>query len=295
MLFYTYQFNNPGNLINAAYSNTANWVSYNQNKNYSNNGFVAGFLFNTGSQYMMEPIDYSIEKVISIKDEYTNKAEEINKTRNNIEFDTNIIFLMNESFSDPSRLKGFESNLDPIPFTRELMMNTLSGNSLAQSIGGGTANSEFEALTSLSLEPFSSHVYAPYVEATSIFNHIHSILERVHASGLKSTAIHSHSPSLYKRTVVYSEMGFDEFISKEDMLYTEKIANSDYISDASAYKEMIKRMNETEEKDFIHLVTMQNHMSYRLKYEETKFNTSGADDNEEGNGYLQDLYNSDIA
>lgn len=46
LLFYIGRFNYPNNKVKAAYNNHVHWVDYNQNKNYSDNGFVAGFLSN---------------------------------------------------------------------------------------------------------------------------------------------------------------------------------------------------------------------------------------------------------
>lgn len=295
ILVHVYRFNQPGNRIKAAFNETADWVTYNQKRNYENNGFVAGFLFNFGSEYMDKPDDYSRESVLAILDEYTEKAEQINKERAHAAIDANIIFLMNESFSDPSRIEGFEMSDDPIPFTRELMDNTLSGHSLSQSIGGGTANSEFEALTGMALEPFAGHVYAPYVEATNIMQHMPSIIQRTNDDRLNTTALHSNYAHLYKRTNVYENFGFDKFIHRKIMNYKEQLGNSDYISDAASYKELIDRMEETDGKDFIHLVTMQNHMSYRDKYDNPDFETSGLNNDDEGDGYLQDLNHSDEA
>lgn len=295
VLVHVYRFNQPGNRIKAAFNETADWVTYNQKRNYENNGFVAGFLFNFGSEYMDKPDDYSRESVIAILDEFSDQAEQINKERTHSDIDTNIIYLMNESFSDPTRITGFEMSDDPISFTRELIDNTMSGHSLSQSIGGGTANSEFEALTSMSLEPFAGQVYAPYVEATSIMQYIPSIARRAKNSELHTTAIHSHYGHLYKRTSVYPRLGFDDFIHRNEMTHTDLLGNSDYISDAASYKELIDRMEETDGKDLIHLVTMQNHMSYRHKYDNPEYKTSGLSNNDEGNGYLQDLNYSDQA
>src|SRR5699024_11415622 len=47
--------------------------------------------------------------------------------------------------------------------------------------------------------------------------------------------------------------------------------------------------------DFIHLVTMQNHTSYKEKYEEVDFEVEGSGNSEEANAYFQDLENSDKA
>ena len=294
-LFYVSQFNNPGNLVKKYYSSHAEWVSYNQTLNYSKNGFISGFLFNLGSIYMEEPPNYSKKSIQNIYEKYTSSAADINKDRLNYDIDTNLIFIMNETFTDPTVINGFSTDKDPIPYTRQLMKDTLSGNSLALNIGGGTANSEFEALTSISLEPFSPQVYAPFVEATDTMNDATSLAKKASSSNLKPTAIHPYLPNLYKRLSVYEDLGFEEFIHSDFMTYTNKIENNPYISDLSAYKETIDTIEKSNKKDFIHLVTMQNHGAYRDKYSNPSFITSGTKVKEDGNGYMEDLHNSDLA
>src|SRR5699024_7233909 len=68
-----------------------------------------------------------------------------------------------------------------------------------------------------------------------------------------------------------------------------------YISDQSAYKEIFEVMETSKNPDFIHLVTMQNHTSYKEKYEEVDFEVEGSGNSEEANAYFQNLENSDKA
>jgi len=290
-----YRFNYPGNPLRQVYNQYTDFVTYNQDLNYARNGFVAGFLFNLGTEVMEKPTEYSRHTIEEIHEKYTELANEINRDRLLSESPANILFIMNESFADPSTIEGFSFNQDPIPYTRSLMDSTLSGQAFAQNIGGGTANSEFEALTSLSLEPLASRIYSPYVEAADELNDVPSLAKKANDQGMNATAIHPYNARLYKRTTVYDNLGFNDFIYDEHMTFNEKIGNSDYISDDSAYKEMIQRLNETDNLDFIHLVTMQNHMAYGHKYDDPLFETSGATEDAEGNGYLQDLYHSDQA
>ena len=75
--------------------------------------------------------------------------------------ETNVIYIMNESFADPLELEGLDLQSDPIPFTRALMDTSYSGELLSQGYGGGTANIEFEALTGFSMEPFAANITTP--------------------------------------------------------------------------------------------------------------------------------------
>lgn len=119
---------------------------------------------------------------------------------------------MNETYSDPYLLDGFRSDKDPMPFYRDLIDESYNGRSLAQGIGGETANSEFEALTTLSLETMASTISSPYVQLTETLSDTPNVVQLINEMGYHTTAIHSHHPRLYKRTDVYARLGFDEFI-----------------------------------------------------------------------------------
>ncbi|GEK88426.1 membrane protein [Alkalibacterium putridalgicola] len=294
-MIYVTHFNGSGNQIKEHFSNYTRWVTYNQNMNYQRNGFIAGFLYNLGTVNMEEPEDYSRDEIERIYKKYLEEAEKINQNRTQSKINTNLIYIMNESFSDPTKINGFSTDQDPIPYTRELLNNTLSGESLALNIGGGTANSEFEALTSLSKEPF--RVSVPFVEAVNIMHKVPSIVKKANNDKLTTTAIHPYDPTLYRRLSVYEKLGFSEFLYAKNMKNTEKMGNSRHISDRSAYKESIEVIEKTEEKDFIHLVTMQNHGPYQGKYEDLKFSTNanGTESSLEADSYLEDLHNSDLA
>src|SRR5699024_7364580 len=105
--------------IKKAYSEHASWVTWSQPKNYEQNGFIAGFLFNLDAPPMNRPNNYSKETIEEIYKKYKTKASEINKEKTDTDIDTNVIYIMNESFSDPFNLEGVSSNKDPIPNFRE--------------------------------------------------------------------------------------------------------------------------------------------------------------------------------
>lgn len=112
----------------------------------------------------------------------------------------------------------------------------------------------------------------------------------------KTTAIHPYIPSFYRRNDVYSNLNFDEFLHQDNMKYTEKVSETHrYISDFSAYQEIFDVMRKSEEPDFIHLVTMQNHTSYADKYDYIDFEVEGSGNASEANAYFKDLDNSDIS
>ena len=195
LLLYISKFNYPNNKIKEVYSNNAAWVTYNQNKNYSDNGFVAGFLSNLSAPPMETPEDYSENSMEILYEKYESIAQEINKNRENETWDTNIIFVMNESFSDPFNLEGIESNKDPISNYREIANESVSGKILAPSIGGGTATNEFQVLTGFSMEPFATQITSPFIQLTNQMRDFPSISNKFNNYNYKTTAIHPYTPT----------------------------------------------------------------------------------------------------
>lgn len=296
LLLYINRFNYPNNKIKEVYGNHAAWVTYNQNKNYSDNGFVAGFLSNLSAPPMETPEDYSENSMVILYEKYESIAQEINKNRENETWDTNIIFVMNESFSDPFNLNGIESNKDPIPNYREIANESVSGKILAPSIGGGTATNEFQVLTGFSMEPFATQITSPFIQLTNQMSGFPSISNKFNNYNYKTTAIHPYTPTFYRRTDVYENLKFDEFLHQDNVVYREQISEKHrYISDFAAYQEVFDVLEKSKEKDFVHLVTIQNHMPYANKYDNVDFEVSGSGNKEEANAYFKDLENSDIS
>ena len=77
------------------------------------------------------------------------------------------------------------------------------------------------------------------------------------------------------------------------MTNTESWIPIPYISDAAAYAEIVAILKASEEKDFIHLVTMQNHTPYQDKYTVTPSVAETGIVSQTIRNYLQDLQYSD--
>lgn len=295
LLIYVGNFNQPGNKVRDFYNQYAIWTTHSQQTNYLHNGFVSGFLYNLDGPIIAKPNNYSKEVIEEIRQKYQKKADEINLTRKTELEDVNIIYIMNETFSNPLKIEGINVSENPIPLTNERMENTISGEVLSQGYGGGTANIEFEALTGISLEPMASNITTPYIQMTSKMKQLPSIVNYLLDNDYSTTAIHPFNTSMYKRSDVYEKFGFNSFLSEDSMKYTDKKETNRYISDESAYKEVLTKINQTEQKDFIHLVTMQNHATYSGKYSEPNFSVEGINEKEEAENYYQDLSYSDQA
>lgn len=103
----------------------------------------------------------------------------------------------------------------------------------------GTANIEFEALTGFSMGLFNAQLTTPYTMLVPKMNQLPSIVSTLKDQNYHTTAIHPYNTSMYKRKDVYEVLGFDEFISENTMTYTDTIEDNPYISDASAYQEVM--------------------------------------------------------
>ncbi|CZQ83852.1 LTA synthase family protein [Trichococcus ilyis] len=294
-LAYAGQFQQEGNLLKQAYDRTAYWIPYSQQMNYYNTGFVAGFLYNLSAAPMEMPDGYSEKKIDELKATYQRLADEINAERTAALPETNVIYIMNESFADPLELEGLDLLRDPIPFTRGVMETSYSGEMLSQGYGGGTANIEFEALTGFSMEPFAANITTPYTQFLSSQEAFPSVVSRLEAAGFRTTAIHPYNTTMYKRRENYQALGFDTFLYEDTMANTDKLDTNPYISDAAAYAEIEAVLKASAEKDFIHLVTMQNHTPYQNKYTITPSAAETGVASQTIRNYLQDLQYSDQA
>lgn len=264
-------FNKPDNIVKHSFEEYAGvqWISFNQVKNYEKNGVVAGFLYNLSGQAIKEPADYSKEKMQELASKYKDIAEDINSTRTGSLEDVNLVYIMNESLSDPNTLIGLSVTPDPMVNHKLISQASWSGKSLSQGFGGGTANIEFEALTGISFEPLLPNISSAYTQLTSKMDRVPTVITYLNnelSEDYTKTAIHPFQSSMYRRTEVYSKMGFDDLIFEENMDFQEKLESSLYISDWSAYQQVLQQITKTNTKDFIHLVTMQGHGPYHVGY-----------------------------
>lgn len=292
-LVYVSHFNDSTNLLRKAYNRTALWIPYSQKMNYYNTGFIGGFLYNLRVDAMEKPAGYSKEAVEEIAAKYSALAADTNKTRDSEA--PNIVYVMSESFSDPSHLKGITITGDPLEDYYQVADQTISGKMLSQNYGGGTANIEFEALTSFSMGLMNPQMTTPYTMLVPKLTQLPSLVSFLKQDGYGATAIHPYDTSMYKRKDVYDVMGFDSFLDQDTMTYTDKIENNPYISDASAYKEVMSVLSDEAQPQFVHLVTMQTHMPYVGKYDTLDYQATGDGNKDSLENYLQDVSYSSTA
>ncbi|WP_353989820.1 sulfatase-like hydrolase/transferase [Pediococcus argentinicus] len=244
------------------------------NLDFQANGPAVGFISRFRIPVMDKPATYSEAKIQSISNKYANLAKSINAKRDNNIKDDVVVYLLSESFSNPNRVPSVKTATDPIPYTNQIKKENTSGIMDSYGYGGGTADIEFEALSGMSLNNFSPALSTPYVELMPKLDYMPSVLDLF---GTKN-AIHPFDPGLYNRVNVFKQLGFSKFYNTKNpnkVTYTNRIKGSKYISDLSAYKELIKVMNENKKGQFIQLSTMQNHMPYNKNEYQSNFPVSG--------------------
>jgi phosphoglycerol transferase MdoB-like AlkP superfamily enzyme len=291
-------FNDGENRWRAAYEDAgANWRKASQAANYDVNGFVGGFLYNLDTPAMRRPPSYSRAEMERIVDDYSALAEARNAGRDPAALeDVNVVSVLSESFSDPTRLQGFTLAEDPIPRIRALMESGVHGRMLSQKVGGGTASMEFETLTGMSLAQFNSSLHTPYQMLVPKFDEFPSIVSQFNEIGHKTLAIHPYHPTLYQRHVVYPVFGFSGFDSIHDVVHRETLEENPYVADEAAFQETLDAIGNHEEPVFINLVTMQNHAPYAGKYSDP-FEVDGltGEDAETIGQYARGLNYTDLA
>lgn len=254
-------------------------IKWNQLENYNVNGFLFGFLSNIHHDILDKPDGYSKETVLKTAAKYAEKESAGGENTQK----PNVIYLMSESFWDPTQL-DIEFSGDPIEHLRSYMNEHPSGALLSPAFGGATANVEFEALTGFSMSFFKLGAI-PYQEAVTKQTFVPTIASDLKAKGYKTVAIHPYNRIFYKRSQVYPVFGIDEFYDEETMKYNERPPGR-VIDDQALSYEILDQLKNSEKPVFIHAVSMQNHMPYNPgAYKEPEIKVAGL--SEESIGTLE--------
>lgn len=282
---------------------------WNLTSSYEKYGYFLATYIYENYQKVEKPEGYSTEAAEQLMETLTKKAEEEQSTdlehAQNTKHSTaeaqpeqlpNIIAIMNESFTDFASVGGIQTSQPVTPFIDSLQENTVKGHLYVPVFGGGTANTEFEFLTGSSMQflPTGSTPYQAYVK-----QELPSLASYLKQYDYQTLACHFASGSNWNRDQVYPLLGFDTFLTVDDVPELEEIHG--YPSDQADYEEICrqyeawKAAGETEH-FFCFNVTIQNHGGYLSGYRsaDAPQYTGGqtADDVEE---YLSLLRESDRA
>ena len=173
----------------------------------------------------------------------------------------NIIFLQLESFFDPKMVDYLEMSEDPIPVFRKLMKEYTSGYYKVPSVGAGTANTEFESITGMSLHYFGPGEY-PYksILKETTCESAPYILKDL---GYSTHAIHNNEANFYGRRSIFPNLGFDTFTSAEYMPEEDDKNPLGWTRDRVLTEEILKCLDSTEgQPDYVYTISVQGHGSY---------------------------------
>lgn len=173
-----------------------------------------------------------------------------------------IIVVQLESFFDVGYVKGLTVAENPVPVYTALKEQYSNGFLTVPSFGAGTANTEFEVLSGISLDLFGIGEY-PYKTVLYDENACESMPVNLRALGYKSHAIHNNTGTFYRRNTVYGSLGFDTFTPIECMGNV-SYNQLEWCLDAPLTDEILRALDSTEEQDFVFTVTVQTHGKYDL-------------------------------
>ncbi|WP_087228512.1 LTA synthase family protein [Faecalibacterium sp. An121] len=251
-----------------------------QDRYYRWYGVITGFMTNLTNLEIDQPEGYSQEAVDAVLDQVeaagrfetgpnfpesygaVTDPEEVHKT-------PTIIYVMDESYWDVSQLEqyGVTFDIDISPNLHALQQTSAYGKVYSPSFGGGTCDVEFEALTGHSVgflpsgcKPYQQHVTRPMFALPSYLR----------SKGYQTAAIHCYYAKYWSRNTAYPNLGFDDFISLEDMHGVDKVRDyywaGGLVTDASMGQQIIQEYEalkaQSDAPVFLHAVTMQNHTNY---------------------------------
>ncbi len=205
-----------------------------------------------------KPQGYNEDTMVEINSKYGKTGESVAASASVSKEKPNIIMIMSESFWDITKLNDLK-------FSKDIAENThkyQKGQIAAPIIGGGTANSEFEALTGMSISSLSPGiiVYNAYLRTETP-----SIASVLKSNGYSTTAIHPNYGWFYNRDKVYNYFGFDNFYDVDKFSLSSQ-CKGPYISDYALVDKIMETLNSSDKPAFIFGLSMQNHDPYIDKY-----------------------------
>ena len=264
------------NVVASYFSNIA--------QGYENYGFIYGFSSSVVDRGMSKPDDYDEEHIASIEAEVNQGKKETTVTKKDA---PNIICVLLESFCDPDEINFLDYNKDPIPTFHKLEKKYTSGYLTVPVVGAGTANTEFEVLSGMSMQYFGTGEY-PYKTLLKKTD-CESTASDLASIGYGTHAVHNHGGNFYSRVNAFSMMGFDTFTSKELMNIQSYTPNGSWATDDILVNETIKTLDATpNQPDFTYTITVGTHGDYPKEpvIANPPYTVSGISDEETRNQWI---------
>ena len=236
---------------------------------YNDYGFVTCFTFTFGQRGISRPETYSAENVAEILDNIDEEGDAgelvypVFDEADNLA-QPNIVFVQLESFIDARTILGTAYSADPTPGFNRVCSRFPSGLLFVPTIGGGTANTEFEVVTGLNRDFFGAGE-SPY-STILLEKPCETVCYDLKDYGYACTAVHNNTATFYGRNAVYANMGFDAFVPLEymqNMRYNEL----GWAEDAPLTDEILSALDATDARDLVFCVAVESHGKYGETYE----------------------------
>lgn len=231
-------------------------------ENCQNNGMLLCYVYDLQFIKQKPLANYNKNKIEEIMKQASSSA-----TLNDSQIKPTVIVILSESLWDTTKLPNIKFSPDPISNIRK----DIKGNFISPSLGGGTANVEFELVTGLSNYLFDHESY-PY--SNLIIKNMPSIFTVFKDNQYPTTVIHPYTPQFYNRKTVYKYLGLDKFISLNDMPDAQMAGP--FVSDKYFMEQILKQFNSISSPQFIFGISMQNHDIYEAnRYKNKQIKITG--------------------
>ena len=232
----------------------------NLNYAYRDYGMPYCFISTSVNGGISRPRGYSEEMIADILENKTAKGTDTRlKEKEDSTDHPNIIVLQMESFTVAQDYANIKVSKDPTPVFNKLYKNYSSGSFVVPACGAGTANTEFEVLTGISAKFFGPGEY-PY-KGKLRENVLESMAYVTRSHGYNTAALHDHRALFYNRNEVYANLGFNTFTSVEYMNNV-SFTPTNWCKDKVLTGEIMEIMKSTEERDFMHVISVEGHGAY---------------------------------
>ena len=235
---------------------------------YDEYGFVTCFTFTFGQQGISRPDEYSPETMAEVLTDIAPEGGDEYVYPHFSENDNlahpNIVFVQLESFFDVNTVVGSAYSADPTPWFNRLCSRFPSGTLYVPTVGGGTANTEFEVLTGLNRDAFGAGEtpYNTIMQQTTC----ESVCYDLKDYGYTATAMHNNTATFFSRDTVYPNLGFDRFVPLEYMQNV-KYTPIGWCRDAVLTDEILTALSTTDTRDMVFCVAVETHGKYEETYE----------------------------
>lgn len=221
-------------------------LHFDSNQNLRQNGLLMHLVMTSQSR----SVDYYAPEVVSKDIRLITSGMDFHSIKSPLP--KKIIFVLCESCWRGSGEKS-------VIFSDNKMHDSKNFRMLSPVYGGGTPNAEFEVLTGLPARRLSGVLYQEYGDRFSKKSiTLASMLKEV---GYESLVMHNFEKKMWQADTVYPRLGFDDFISIDEMAYE---AQSGYPPDSVMYAAAKKALGKNPEgRQFLFLITMYSHGPYK--------------------------------